>query len=105
MNSVADEAKAVKDLTRNVPFGRAIAELFEEFSDGKTVEALLAHDADQLALILELKALYDLGYDGPDAWLPHVVARVQTEVGQNLVKRLMKTPSDAWWFEERQDGV
>jgi putative hydrolase of HD superfamily len=102
---VPDETKAILDLTTNIPFGGAIVELFEEFNDGKTVEALLAHDADQLALILELKALCDSGYDGPQTWLPYVISRVKTEIGQNLAKQVLKTPSDSWWFEEKGDGV
>jgi putative hydrolase of HD superfamily len=102
---VPDETKAILDLTTNIPFGGAMVELFEEFNDGKTVEALLAHDADQLALILELKALCDSGYDGPQTWLPYVISRVKTEIGQNLAKQVLKTPSDSWWFEEKGDGV
>ena len=102
---VTDEAKAVADLTKNVPFGHAISGLLEAFNAGESLEARLAHDADQLALVLELKALCDSGYDGPEAWLPHVVARLQTEVGQNLAKQVLKTASDAWWFDEKTDAA
>ena len=100
---VADEAKAMAHLTKDVPFGPAISELLEAFSAADTLEAQLAHDADHLALILELKALSDAGHDGPEAWLPHVVARLQTEVGKELAKQVLKTASDEWWFEEKGD--
>ena len=62
---VADENKAMADLTKDIPFGQAIGGLLEEFNACETVEAQLAHDADQLALILELKALCDSGCHGP----------------------------------------
>ena len=55
----ADESRAVKDLTASLPFGKAVADLIEEFNAAKTLEAQLAHDADQLSLVLELKALQD----------------------------------------------
>jgi len=100
----ADEVKAMADLTGSVPFGPAMGELFDAFRKGETLEARLAHDADQLALILELKALGDTGYKGPETWLPHVVARLQTDVGKGLAKEILKTTSDAWWFEEKENG-
>ena len=99
---VADENRAMADLTKNIPFGPAMGGLFEEFNACETVEAELAHDADQLALILELKTLCDSGCNGPEAWLPHVIARLRTEVGQNLARQVLKTASDAWWFEEKE---
>ncbi len=102
---VPDENRAISDLTKNIPFGGAIAELFQELDGGKTAEALLAHDADQLALILELKALSDLGYHGPETWLPYVVGRVQSEIAQNLARQVLKTRSDSWWLEEKEDGI
>lgn len=100
---VADEAKAAADLAKNVPFGRVISGLLEEFNAGQSLEAQLAQDADQLSLILELKALLDSGSDGPDAWLPHVFSRIQTKVGQDLAREVLKTASDTWWFEEKGD--
>jgi putative hydrolase of HD superfamily len=98
---VADEGKAIADLSRDIPFGETINGLFEEFTACETMEAKLAHDADQLALILELKALCDTGNEGPSDWIPHVVARLSTDTGRNLAEQILKTASDAWWFEEK----
>jgi putative hydrolase of HD superfamily len=97
----ADEAKAVADLTQNIPFGRGMEGILKEFNAGETLEAQVARDADHLSLILELKALSDLGHHGPEAWLPHVVGRLRTEAAQALAKEVLKTASDAWWFEEK----
>lgn len=98
-----DEPKAIAELTKDIPFGPDIDDLLQEFNAAKTLEAQLAHDADQLALILQLKALHDAGNDGTSAWLPHVVARVRTLVCQKLAKQVLETSSDAWWFEEKGD--
>jgi putative hydrolase of HD superfamily len=102
-----DESRAIKDLTENLPFGDAVADLIEEFNAAKTLEAQLAHDADQLSLVLELKALQDAGNDGPSTWLPHVVGRVRTSAGQSLIKEILNTASDEWWFVEKNetDGI
>jgi putative hydrolase of HD superfamily len=97
----ADEPKAIAELSKDIPFGPAVQSLFQEFDTAKTLEAQLAHDADQLALVLELKALQDTGHRGPEGWLPHVVARMRTEIGQRLAKEVLKTASDEWWFKEK----
>ncbi|MBW1740331.1 MAG: HD domain-containing protein [Deltaproteobacteria bacterium] len=99
----ADETRATSDLTKDLSFGKDVAALLGEFNAGKTLEAQLAHDADQLALILELKALYDAGNNRPRTWLPHVVDRLKTGVGQSLAKQILKTASDEWWFEDKAD--
>ncbi|OEU78910.1 MAG: metal-dependent phosphohydrolase [Desulfobacterales bacterium S5133MH4] len=99
-----DESKAIADLTKDLPFGKAVADLIEEFNGAKSLEAKLAHDADQLALVLELKALHDAGNNGPRAWLPHVVGRLRTSAGQSLAKQILDTASDEWWFEDKADS-
>jgi len=75
--------------------------LFTEFREGETLEARLAHDADQLALVLELKTLQDVGHDGPEAWLPHVMGRLKTDVAKDVARQVLETDSDGWWFEEK----
>ncbi|MEJ2729978.1 MAG: HD domain-containing protein [Deltaproteobacteria bacterium] len=72
----ADEAKALEDTTRLLPFGSSITDLVKEFNENRSIEAQLAHDADQLAFILELKHLSDIGYAPPGKWLPHVLKRI-----------------------------
>jgi putative hydrolase of HD superfamily len=96
----ADEDKAIKETTRNLPFGSSIAGLIEEFNAGKTFEAKLARDADHLALILDLKALSDIGYHPPKKWLPAVLNRLKTKTGKMLAESVMKTEWDSWWIKK-----
>lgn len=104
MNSVqksyvrTDEAKAVADATRDLPFGRGLAALVREYRAARSPEARLAHDADQIALILELKDLIDLGFDPPKTWLPHVLARLRTDTGKAIADAVLATRRDAWWW-------
>ncbi|GBC61529.1 metal-dependent phosphohydrolase [Desulfonema ishimotonii] len=97
------ENRAVADTIRDVPFGNAIAELLAEFNAGETREARLAKDADQIAFILDLKALSDIGHTTPHKWLPVVLNRLQTETGKQLADNIMKTGWDEWWLKNYID--
>jgi len=99
----ADENKAVKETTMDLPFGPSMAGLIKEFRDGQSAEAKLARDADHLAFILELKALSDIGFDPPKKWLPIVLTRLETKTGKKLAKGIIKTEWDAWWIEKYID--
>jgi putative hydrolase of HD superfamily len=99
----ADEAKALEDITQNLPFGSSLAGLIQEFNANHSIEAQLAHDADQLALILELKYLSDIGYAPPDTWLPHVLERIKTKVAKTIARSIMETHRDDWWLNKYVD--
>jgi putative hydrolase of HD superfamily len=95
----ADEAKAVAHMTRGLPFGPDIRALLDEFNACETIEARLARDADQLAFLLDLKSLSDMGYTAPDKWSAHVKTRLQTAAGIKLSKSIAKTEWDSWWLK------
>lgn len=99
----ADEKKAVDDLARTVPFGTEIRELIQEFMDGKTEEAKLARDADQLEMILALKEYKDLGNKYADEWLSFSRKRLQTEAARELAEAILNTDSSLWWFCDKGD--
>ncbi len=93
-----DEQAAIDDLTRGLPFGRDAKQAMEEYRTGETVEAKLAHDADQLDLILELKEQSDLGNRYAMAWIQFALKRLQTEIGKELAAEVLETDSTDWWF-------
>lgn len=104
---IADESKAIEDIAKNLPFGSSITDLIKEFNSGRSVEAELAHDADQIALILDLKVLSDIGYKPPKKWLPAALKRLKTKIGKQIAEGLLKTEWDEWWLEnyvDRQNG-
>lgn len=96
----AEENRALKDTIRDIPFGDSLVDLINEFHEGKSAEAELAHDADQLALILELKSLVDIGYKAPEKWLPFVLDRLKTKTGKKLSESILKTTEDSWWLKD-----
>lgn len=93
----ADEKLAVTDMTADLPFGSTIAALLDEFNACQTVEARLANDADQLAFLLELKSLADMGYAAPAKWAAHVRSRLHTAAGIELSESIAGTEWDSWW--------
>lgn len=93
----ADETRALDDAVQGLAFGGHLKDLMQEYHEGRTKEARLAHDADQLALLLELKDLMDVGYQPPSSWIDNVIARVKTETGQKIAQTVMDTQRDDWW--------
>lgn len=93
----ADEVGAMADAFRELPFGKEMENIITEYIAGETLEAQLAHDADQLALMIDLKSLKDIGYQTPQTWLPHVIRRLRTPVGQQVAQALLKEDWDHWW--------
>lgn len=99
----ADEAAALEDMAAETDIGTDVSDLVQEFNGSASREALLAKDADQISLILELKTLTDIGFDSPSKWLPHVMNRIQTDTGKQIAAAIMQTDWDAWWFKNYVD--
>ncbi|MBU2551855.1 MAG: HD domain-containing protein [Proteobacteria bacterium] len=97
-----DEIRAGRDAAANAPCGPEIESLLDEFVAAETLEARLAHDADQLDLIFELKEKQDLGnpYAGP--WLENAVGRLKTPNGIDLARAVRSTDWTGWWFDRER---
>jgi putative hydrolases of HD superfamily len=98
-----DEAKAVRELTEGLFFGDDIRQAIEEFNAKETMESQIARDADQIALILQLKEYGDLGNKYSDEWIKYALQRLSTEEGKKLAARIIQTDSSHWWFKEKSD--
>ena len=96
-----DEEKAVLELTGSLFFGADIKAAIDEFNRKETKEALIARDADQIALILQLKECGDLGNKYSEEWISFAVQRLTTENGRKLSERIINTDSSMWWFKEK----
>ncbi|RLA90318.1 MAG: phosphohydrolase [Thermoplasmata archaeon] len=98
-----DEEKAVKDLTANLPFGDDIKELIDEFNKKETKEAMLANDADQLEIILQVKQEMDLGNKYGKEWLHYIKKRLITPVAKKMADIIMTRDFSDWWFKDKSD--
>ncbi|HLC89347.1 MAG TPA: HD domain-containing protein [Patescibacteria group bacterium] len=97
----ADEHQALSDLAKTLPFGEEVLEMVKEYNAKETLEAKLAKDADQLEWIMSLKEQVDTGNTRAEGWIPSAVKRLQTEAAQKLAEIIIKTPSDNWWFSDK----
>lgn len=93
------EREAIDDLAATLPFGGDLAAFLEEYRSGGTLEAKIAHDADQLDLILELKEQHDLGNAYARKWIHFALKRLVTDVGKKLAEEILQTDSSDWWFK------
>ncbi len=98
-----DEEKAIKELTETLFFGEDIKAAIDEFNERKTKESLVAHDADQLSLILQLKECGDLGNKYSQEWIRFATMRLYTETAKKLAACILKTDSSEWWFKDKSD--
>jgi len=98
-----NEAKAVRELTEGLFFGGDIRQAIDEFNARETREAKTARDADQIALILQLKEYGDLGNKYSDEWIRYALQRLATEEGKKLADKIIQTDSSHWWFKEKGD--
>lgn len=99
----SDEHTALNDLVKTLSFGDKVSNIVKEYEERKTKESLLAKDADILELILSLKEQYDIGNERANTWIPSAIKRLKTKEGKILGKKIIKTDSDRWWFNDKQD--
>ncbi|MDP2598459.1 MAG: HD domain-containing protein [Candidatus Liptonbacteria bacterium] len=100
----ADEHGVLNDLAASLPFGEEIKKLVEERNEAKTIEGRLACDADQLEWVLSLKEQVDTGNTRAESWLPSALKRLRTEEAIKLGELIVKTPSDNWWFGDKESS-
>lgn len=100
---MSDEESAIADLVKTVSFGNDLLSILTEYKERKSKEALIAKDADVIEFILSLREQVDTGNTRAETWIPSAVKRLKTKVAQELIKMIVKTPSDDWWFSNKED--
>ncbi|MHB8765849.1 MAG: HD domain-containing protein [Deferrisomatales bacterium] len=98
-----DEERAAEDMVRGLPFGGEITDLLAEFRAQATPEAILARDADNLEMVLQLKEHQDVGNRNAADWIPFALRRLQTDAARDLAQRVLEGDSSAWWFDKGSD--
>ncbi len=95
--------KALNDILSGSFLGPEIVEWIQEYEQGESLEAQLAHDADQLELLLVLKREEELGNPRAKDWMSNLLQRIQTEVGKQVAAVIGQRSSDAWWYQDKSD--
>ncbi len=96
----ADEEKAAQEAFSHLPIGRELLDLWYEYKEGKTLEAQLVHDADQLDLLVMLKEQLDLGNPYASRWIKYAKKRLNTEAGKCLAEAICNTDWASWWLDQ-----
>jgi len=96
--NTADAGRALADALAGTGLAETVMPLHDELARGDTPEAGLAHDADQLDLIANLKEILDQGNRYAAAWIEAAVSRLRTASGRNLAASITTTDHAAWWF-------
>ena len=99
----ADEERAGADMTRGLPFSHELDGLLAEYREERTPESIVAHDADQLELLLQLSENRDAGVPGTEHWIPFVLKRLRTRGAQELAQSILDGHSSRWWFDRDSD--
>jgi len=98
----ADERKAIQDIFLHLPNGRELIKIAQEYREEKTLESKIVHDADTLALCIELKQLIEKGNIHAKEWFEANVERLKLPLAKKLGEEIRKSNSQDWWKKERQ---
>lgn len=98
----ADEKKAIKDAFIELSNNVELIKILEEYGKGKTLEAKIVHDADTLALCLELKQLMENGNVHAKEWFEANLESLKLDYSRQLADQLKTSDSQDWWKKERE---
>lgn len=97
------EDKVIKEIAASVPFGSEIEAIIHEYEERQSAESILVKDADTLEFIISLKEQIDQGSPMAATWVENPKKRLKTYIAKQLADRILATPSDEWWFGNKND--
>jgi putative hydrolase of HD superfamily len=89
---------ALEHATAGTGLAEDILPLWDEMAAAASPEARLAHDADQLDLLFNLKAESDKGNKFADDWMRSAVQRLKSPEAQELADIVLHTDHNLWWY-------
>ncbi len=93
-----DQRRALADGLKGTGLSLGVLGLHDELEAADSLEAMLAQDADQLDLMVNLKEQKDLGNPYAGKWMECALERLRTPQGRELAKAVMETDHTDWWF-------
>lgn len=98
----ADEKRAASDAFSNLVFGGDLEKIVQEYEDRESVESKVVHDADTLALCVELKQLMEKGNIHAKEWFDANIQALSLAQSKAIAEQLKFTNSQDWWKKERE---
>lgn len=96
-----DEMQAANDAFDGSPEPRELMGYFQEYEKEATKESKIVHDADTLALCIELKQLVEKGNKHAKQWLEANKKALRLPKSKELYDEIVSTDSQAWWDTQR----
>ena len=98
LNTELAEKKAFLDQIEGLVGEDELKELFEEFNEGKTIEGIVAWDADKLELAVQAKCSLDMGSNkSVQLWIDRIRILLKTNSAKKLLEIIEKTDMNEWW--------
>ena len=98
MYNKSDPKSALEHAAFGTGLSGELLEIWDELESETSLEAKLAHDADQIDLILNLKEELDLGNKYAAKWLEGSLKRLVTDAGKKLAGAIVETDHTDWWY-------
>ena len=90
--------RALEDCVDGTGLEADVLPLWDELDAGASQESVLAHDADQLDFICNLKAELDKGNAFASQWLESAVKRLRSPEARELAEVVLRTDHNRWWY-------
>ncbi len=99
INSKKAESEAFQEQSRQLPseIGNVFFQLFSEFEQKESKEAIIAKDADHLETAFQAKEYLEAGYTACLDWMDNVEKTLRTESAKKIFETMKDTPSTDWW--------
>jgi putative hydrolase of HD superfamily len=92
-----DADRALAEQILGLPGESDFAQAWREYSTADSVEAVLAHDADLLELLLTLREQESRGQIRASDWLERTVDRLQSPAAKALAEGIIGGDPSHWW--------
>ncbi len=102
--NTANARLALSHATEGTGLQDDILNFWDELEQYCSKESLLAHDADQLDLIFNLRRESENGNKFADKWLENALERIRTEEAKELAQVAATTPTSYWWYNGPDSG-
>jgi len=93
------ESKAFKELVKDLPeiLKKEFLELFKEYSEQKSSEAILARDADLLENAFQAVEYLERGYKDAEDWITNIGKLLKSDSAKEIYNALLRVKPNEWW--------
>lgn len=90
--------QALVDALEGTGLEECIMDFWKKLEADDSLEAHLAHDADQLDLICNLQMELSKGNEFAKEWLDSALKRLKTPLAREIAEAILKTDPNNWWY-------